>query len=102
MEPHQVTHDNNMISGFAWLPDSTGIIYSSSRGVTMPYLPTLGLWQVALRDGSVRQVTSGETSYTRPDISRSGAILVSRMRLQTDIWKFPVDGRPAENVTAFV
>jgi len=42
-KPHQLlTHDNNMMSGFAWLPDSTGIIYSSSRGNTMPYLPTLG------------------------------------------------------------
>jgi Tol biopolymer transport system component len=87
-----------MINGFAWLPDSTGIIYSSSRGGTMPYLPTLNLWKVNLRDGSVRQVTSGETSYMSPDISSSGAVLVSRMKLQTDIWKFPVDGRPADNV----
>jgi serine/threonine protein kinase/Tol biopolymer transport system component len=97
-EPRQLTHENDMISGFAWLPDSTGIVYSSSRGGTMPYLPTLGLWQVTLRDGSVRRVTSGETSYVNPDISKSGAILVGRMKLQTDIWKFPVDGLPAENV----
>jgi len=95
--PHQLTHDNNMMSGFAWLPDSAGIVYSSSRGGTMPYLPTLSLWQVTLRDGRVRQVVSGETSYMSPDISKSGAILVSRMKLQTDIWKFPVDGLPAEN-----
>jgi eukaryotic-like serine/threonine-protein kinase len=97
-ESHELTHDNNMMSGFTWLPDSTGIIYSSSRGGTMPYLPTLGLWRVALRDGSVRRVTSGEMSYASPDISRSGAIIVSRMKLQTDIWKFPIDGLPAENV----
>src|SRR6266436_334862 len=97
-EPHQLTHDNTMMSGFAWLPDSTGIVYSSSRDNTMPYLPTLGLWQVTLRDGTVRRVTSGETSYMNPDISKSGAILVSRMKLQTDIWKFPVDGPPTENV----
>jgi Tol biopolymer transport system component len=96
--PRQLTHDNNMMGGFAWLPDSSGIVYSSSRGGTMPYLPALGLWQVTLRDGSVRRVTSGETSYVSPDISKSGAILVSRMKLQTDIWKFPVDGAPAENV----
>jgi serine/threonine protein kinase/Tol biopolymer transport system component len=95
--PRQLTRDNNQMSGFAWLPDSAGIVYSSSRGGTMPYLPTLGLWQVTLRDGSVRRVTSGETSYMSPDISRSGAILVSRMKLQTDIWKFPVDGSPTEN-----
>jgi Tol biopolymer transport system component len=97
-EPRQLTHDNNLMSGLAWLPDSTGIIYSSSRGGTMPYLPALGLWQVTLRDGSVRRITSGETSYISPDISRGGAILVSRMKLQTDIWKFPSDGLPAENV----
>jgi serine/threonine protein kinase/Tol biopolymer transport system component len=97
-EPRQLTRDNNMMSGFAWLPDSSGIVYSSSRGSTMPYLPAMGLWQVMLRDGSVRRLTSGETSYVSPDISRTGAILVSRMRLQTDIWKFPADGQPAENV----
>ena len=97
-KPNQLTHDNNMMSGFAWLPDSTGIVYSSSRDSTMPYLPALDLWRVALRDGSVRRITSGETSYMNPDISKSGAILVSRMKLQTDIWKFPVDGPPTENV----
>jgi serine/threonine protein kinase len=97
-KPRQVTHENNMMSGFAWLPDSTGIVYSSSRGGTMPYLPTLGLWQVTLSDGSVRRITSGETSYVSPDISKSGAILAGRMKLQSDIWMFPVDGLPAENV----
>jgi Tol biopolymer transport system component len=97
-KPRQLTHDNDMMSGFAWLPDSTGIVYSSSRGGTLPYLPLLGLWQVTLRDGSVRRVTSGETSYMSPDISKSGAILVSRMKLETDIWKFPINGLPTENV----
>jgi len=97
-EPRKLTRDNNMMGGFAWLPDSTGIVYSSSRGGTIPYLPTLGLWEVTLRDGSVRRVTSGEASYINPDISKSGAIVVSRMKLETDIWKFPVDGLPAENV----
>lgn len=33
-----------------------------------------------------------------PDISKSGAILASRMNLQTDIWRFPVNGLPANNV----
>jgi len=97
-QPRQLTHDNDMMSGFAWLPDSTGIVYSSNRGGTMPYLPTLGLWQVTLRNGRVRRVTSGEESYLSPDISKSGALLASRMRLQSDIWKFPVAGLPIENV----
>ena len=95
--PRQLTHANNMMGGFAWLPDSTGIVYSSSHGGTMPYLPTLGLWQVTLGDGRVTQITSGETSYISPDISKRGEVLAGRMKLQTDIWKFPVDGTPAEN-----
>ncbi|MGB2898246.1 MAG: protein kinase [Candidatus Acidiferrum sp.] len=97
-EPRKLTRDNNMMGGFAWLPDSTGIVYSSSRGGTIPYLPTLGLWQVTLRDGSVRRITPSEMSYMSPDISKSGAIVVSRMKLETDIWKFPIDGLPTENV----
>ena len=97
-DPRQLTHDNDMIGGFAWLPDSTGIIYSSSRDSTMPYLPTLSLWQTTLRDGSVRRVASGEMSYMNPDAYENGTILVSRMLLQTDIWRFPVDGLPIENV----
>jgi eukaryotic-like serine/threonine-protein kinase len=43
-QPRQLTHDNDMMAGFAWLPDSTGIVYSTSRGGTMPYLPALGLY----------------------------------------------------------
>ncbi len=97
-EPRQLTRENNLIGGFAWLPDSSGIVYSSSRGSTMPYLPTLNLWHITLGDGNVRQVTSGETSYLHPDIARSGAIVAGRMRLQTDIWRYPTDGLPDQNV----
>jgi Tol biopolymer transport system component len=97
-DPHQVTRENNVINGFSWLPDSTGILYSSSRGNTMPYLAASGLWRIALRDGVPQQVTSGETSYSHPDVAPDGAIVAARMRLQSDIWKFPADGRPDENV----
>jgi Tol biopolymer transport system component len=87
-----------MLSGFSWLPDSSGIVYSSSRGGTMPYLPTMGLWRVDLADGRVHQLTSGEASYMAPDVSKTGDILVSRTRMQSDIWRFPVDGQPGDNV----
>jgi serine/threonine protein kinase len=97
--PRAVTSDNSMMSGFSWLPDSSGIVYSSSRGGTMPYLPTMHLWQVNLADSEVRRITSGETSYLQPDISPGGGILVSRMRLQSNIWRFPTDGAAVDNVT---
>jgi eukaryotic-like serine/threonine-protein kinase len=97
-KPRQLTHENNMIGGLAWLPDGSGLLYSSGRGDTMPYLPTLALWRVSLDDGSVRQVTSGENSYIAPDVAKNGTIVAARMRLQTDIWRYPIDGAPADNV----
>jgi serine/threonine protein kinase/Tol biopolymer transport system component len=101
-EPRQLTRENIMMAGLAWLPDSSGLVYSSSRNGTMPYLPTLNLWQVALSDGSVRQLTSGETSYLNPDISRNGTLTAARLRMQSDIWRFPVDGTPRQNTQAGV
>jgi Tol biopolymer transport system component len=97
-EPRQLTRDNSMMGGFAWLPDSEGILYSSSRASTMPYLPTLSLWEIRLSDGALRQITSNEASYLHPDIAKNGTTVVSRMQLHTDIWKFPVQGAAEENV----
>ena len=97
-EPTQVTHDNRLMAGLAWLPDSSGIIYSSSRGTTVPYLPMLNLWEARLAEEDARPITSDETSYMHPDIRGDGAVLVSRLRLQSDIWKVPTEGSAAENV----
>jgi Tol biopolymer transport system component len=87
-----------LICGFAWLPDGTGLVYSSSRGETMLYLPTQRLWHLAIADGAVRPLTSGEVSYVHPDIARSGAVVVGRVRLESDIWRFPTSGPPQTNV----
>src|SRR5688572_10559931 len=98
-EPRQVTRENATMNGFAWMPDSASILYSSSRGSSMPYLPAMALWLVQVGDGDVRQVTSsGESSYLQPDVTRTGAIVAGRMHMQSDIWKFPVDGSAVENV----
>ena len=70
-EPRQLTHDRNIMSGLAWLPDSTGVVYGSSRGSTVPYLPPLRLWEVRLdgralaRSRRPRCRTNSRTSTTR-------------------------------------
>jgi Tol biopolymer transport system component len=93
----QLTHDNTLLEGFSWLPDSTGILYSSSRTSPVPYLPVLNLWEARLDGGEPRQITAGEISYTQPDLYADGTVAVSRMRREFDVWQFPVDGSPAEN-----
>ncbi|HVO81846.1 MAG TPA: protein kinase [Terriglobales bacterium] len=96
--PQRVTQDGNPQSGFAWLPDSSGVVFSSARGDTVLYLPTMNLWKVRLDGAGLQQVTFGETSYLSPDLDRQGSIAASRARISFDIWKFPTGGTPAENV----
>jgi Tol biopolymer transport system component len=100
--PRQLTHDTMLMGGLAWLPDGSSLIYSSARGNTMLYLPTLHLWQIATSGGEARQLTFGESGDESPDVDRDGRILVSRKHMEFDIWKFPVDGDPAENVNRAV
>lgn len=97
-EPHRITQDGNPEAGFSWLPDSSGVTFSSSRGDTVLYMRTMNLWLARLRDSTPRQLTFGETSYISPDVDREGNVVASRDRVQFDIWKYPVDGTPQDNV----
>src|SRR6185295_13937361 len=94
----QQTHDNGQIRGVSWLPDSAGIVYSSSRGSTMAYLPTLSLWEARLDGEGVRRVSPPELSYLDPDVQASGTIAAGSVRMQFDLWKFPFDKIAADNV----
>jgi Tol biopolymer transport system component len=96
--PRQLTHDNGQIHGLSWLPDSRGIVYSSGRSATMPYLPTLGLWEVMLQDGRSRRAAVTDQSYLHPDVHQNGTMAASRLHLQFDVWKYPVGGAADENV----
>ena len=96
--PQRITQDGNPEAGFSWLPDGSGVIFSSSRGDTVLYMRTMNLWVSRLKHVQPRQLTFGETSYMAPDMSREGNVVASRQRMQFDIWKYPVGGTPQENV----
>lgn len=49
--PRRVTFDTALFSGFSWLPGGSGFVFSSSRGSTILYLPTMHLWQVPRSSG---------------------------------------------------
>lgn len=97
-KPRQLTADRTIIRGLAWLPDSRGIVYSSSRGSTVPYLPPLALWQVGLDGPAPRQITSAEEWYEQPDVHSTGLLVAARMRMHFDIWRFPFGSDPAQKV----
>ena len=97
-EPRLVVNDRSMLRGFAWTRDSRRLVYSSSRGATMLYLPNFNLWSAELAGSEPRQLTFGEISYVQPDISPAGTVFASRVHMQFNIWKYPVDGSPVDNV----
>ena len=96
--PRRLTNEVTLMSGLGWSPDGSHLIYSTARGSTLLYLPTLHLWQISKSGGASQQLTFGEAGDENPDVDRDGRIVVSRKRMQFDIWKFPVDGEAAENV----
>jgi Tol biopolymer transport system component len=91
---------SSRLTGFSWLGDSSGLVYSSAAGSTILYPPTRNLRAVNLDGTSDRQLTFGDVSYTQPDVLASGVIAAVRVRVQSDIWRIPTDGAPAENVRA--
>ena len=84
--------------GLSWLPDGSGLVYSSSLGSTLAYPPTHNL-RVVAHDGSAdRQLTFGDVSFVEPDVHVSGRLLATRVRSRSEVWRFPIDGPPADNV----
>jgi len=96
-EAKQIANAQN-IQGVAWLPGGSGLVYSSSAGSTMTYPPVFNLRTVSKDGGRERQLTFGDVSYVQPDIAVPGKLFASRVRMQSDIWRFPVDGVPVDNV----
>lgn len=97
-EPQQVVRPASLLQGFAWIPDGSRLIVSSAQGSTITYPPTYNLWAAPVGGSAPAQLTFGESSYEFPDVGKEGRLVVSRVRTQSDIWKFPVTGEPADNV----
>jgi Tol biopolymer transport system component len=97
-QPLQLTRDSSLINGLCWTPDGRSVVYSSTHDSTLPYLPPFGLWEARLDGGRVEPITTDEASYGQPDALRTGTLVASRLRMQSDLWTFPVDGPARENV----
>jgi serine/threonine protein kinase len=97
-DARKITDDRNIISGLTWLPDSSGVIYASSRGTTVPYLPSLALWDAPVDGAAPRQITPADVWYEQPDMHSSGLLAAARMRMRLDLWEFPFANSAAGNV----
>jgi Tol biopolymer transport system component len=97
-EVRRVTNDRAVLAGLTWLPSNDGIVYATSRGSTIPYLPPLRLWQTRLDGGEAHALTGGDSSYELPDLNPTGVASAARLRMRFDIWRIPFEGTAATNV----
>jgi Tol biopolymer transport system component len=89
------------LKGFAWLPNGSGIVCSSSLSSAVLYPPVFNLRAVERAGTAGDQLTAGDVSYWEPDLQlSSGKLVAIRARSRSDIWRFAVDGSPAENTAA--
>ena len=96
--PQKITSDAALLSGYSWLPDSASLVYSSRRDSTLLYLSIQHLWSISLDGTHLRQLTFGDESDETPDVDSRGRLVEGRRRIDFDIWKFPIQFDPAENV----
>jgi len=81
-EPVRAAGGDLTIQDFAWAPDNSGLIVSSTQGRTSFDPLIFDLWFIPRVEGrSASQLTFGELSYESPDISPVGNLLVCRQSL---------------------
>jgi Tol biopolymer transport system component len=97
-QPRQITRHGTIIDGLTWAATGSRIVFSSSLGATIFYLPVTNLWSIDADGGGLRQLTFGETAYAYPDVNVAGTLVAGHVRREFDIWRFPVDGSPTDNV----
>jgi Tol biopolymer transport system component len=94
----RVLKEPRHINGVSWLPGGDGLVYASSDGNTMVYPPLLNLFAVSLDGSRERQLTVGNVSYEQPDIVTPGLLFAAQTFSKSNVWRFPVDGSPSDNV----
>ncbi len=90
--------DSTALEGLCWLPGGSGLIFASAAGSTFPYPPTFSLYTIQIDRTHEARLTFGDVSYVEPDVSSAGMVAASRVRRQSDVWRFPTSGAPIDNV----
>ena len=81
-QSRQITQRGARLEGLTWAPERARLIFSSSQGATIFYLPATNLWRVEADGTGLQQLTFGEASYAYPDANSSGTLVVSRVQRQ--------------------
>lgn len=86
----RLTHDESKISGLAWTPDGSGILFSSKRG------GTFGLWYIDRRGGTPAWANATYNNIHHPATAHQGVRRVyERWHVDANIWRFAISPGPA-------
>ena len=93
--PHVLAGSQWMqIGGLTWAPDGSGVYVTGSRS----WIEHPRVWFVDGSTGTARALTQDLDSYSGIAVRADGKALASvRTVVQTQIYRVPVDGSPAEN-----
>jgi len=83
-DPKVAFHSVVPLDGFAWLPDGSGLIVSSSMNSVETQRSNYNLWVVPRDNSALKQLTFGELSYESPDTSAAGDVFVRRVAMPPD------------------
>ena len=84
--PQRVTFDNRLLSGFAWMPDSKELIFSSNRGGQ-----SRGLWRMPAAGGTPERLSVGSERAYFPTVSLKGNRLIYASGFWNEnIWRAPI------------
>ncbi len=67
----------------------------------MTYPPIFSLRTVSLDGSRTTRIPLGDAgyaSYVEPDITAAGTLVASRVQMKSDIFRYPIDGKPIDNV----
>jgi len=85
----QLTTGQHQVAGLDWTPDGSAIVFAAAPA------GSLGLWRVAVADGSVTPLpTRGEAASYPSLAAGSGALVYVEPRSDRNVWQVPI-GSPA-------
>jgi Tol biopolymer transport system component len=94
--PRQIIEQAWHISGLAWMPDGSSVVFGGNSWERGPYL-----WRVNVKGGKQpEQVEAAGAGATYPAVDKAGRLVFSRDLTHGNIWRMEPGGKPAPLLTS--
>jgi Tol biopolymer transport system component len=91
--PKRVTRERAAVQGLAWMPDGSGLVFSSGGHLGLSRMQRITLAATPARDVDQSQPLSFGEHATGISISRTGHLVYSAQFRDTNLWKLALSGQ---------